>query len=152
MEFRTDFYQSTPYYWGRCSSVSIMSDYELNDRQEDFSCSLCVQTGSGAYPASCPTGTGVLSSGGKARPGRDATIHPHLVPRSRMSRSCNSSPTCASMVCKGTALAFSTDIMPQRMALRQMQVSNCKWTDCEWRKRGDAGYFGVPNTSLRRSQ
>jgi hypothetical protein len=30
--------------------------------------------------------------GGKARPGRDADHSPHLVPRSRMSRSCTSSP------------------------------------------------------------
>jgi hypothetical protein len=53
-----------------------VSDYGLDDRvievrspigAEDFSSSLCVQTSSGAHPASCPIGTG-----GKARPGRDA--------------------------------------------------------------------------------
>jgi hypothetical protein len=58
------------------SSVSIVSGYGLDDRAievrsqagaKDFSCSLCVQTGSGAHPASCAMGTG-----GKARPGRDA--------------------------------------------------------------------------------
>jgi hypothetical protein len=38
---------------------------------EDFSCSLCVQTGSGVHPASCTMGTG-----GKARPGRDADHSP----------------------------------------------------------------------------
>jgi hypothetical protein len=57
------------------SSVSVMSDYGLNDgaigvpspaEAKDFSSSLCVQTGSGTNPASCPTGTG-----GKALPGRD---------------------------------------------------------------------------------
>jgi hypothetical protein len=50
-----------------------VSDYGLDDRAigirspagaEDFSYSLCVQTGSGAHPASCTMGTG-----GKARPG-----------------------------------------------------------------------------------
>jgi hypothetical protein len=60
--------------WG--SSVSIVSGYGLDDRvvevrypagTEDFSSSLCVQTGSGAHPASCTMGTG-----GKARPVRDA--------------------------------------------------------------------------------
>jgi hypothetical protein len=60
--------------WG--SSVSIVSGYGLDDRAigvrslagaKDFSSSLCVQTGSGAHPASCTMGTG-----GKARPGRDA--------------------------------------------------------------------------------
>jgi hypothetical protein len=44
-------------------SVSIVSDYGLDDRAievqslagaEDISSSLCVQTGSGAHPASCP--------------------------------------------------------------------------------------------------
>jgi hypothetical protein len=59
---------------------SIVSDYGLDDRAigvrspagaEDFSSSLCVQTGSGAHPASCPMGTG-----GKAQTGRDADHSP----------------------------------------------------------------------------
>jgi hypothetical protein len=63
------------------SSGSIVSDYGLDDwaigvlspaGAEDFSSSLCVQTGSGAHPASCPMGTGILSPGVKARPGSDA--------------------------------------------------------------------------------
>jgi len=33
-----------------------------------------------------------MGTGGKARPGRDADHSPHLVPRSRMSRSYTSSP------------------------------------------------------------
>jgi hypothetical protein len=96
----------------RVSSGSIVSDYGLDDRAirvrspsgaEDFSSSLCVQTGSGAHPASCTMGTGVLSPGVKARPGLDADHSPHLVPRSRMSRSYTSSPPSASMACSGTA-------------------------------------------------
>jgi hypothetical protein len=39
---------------------------------EEFSSSLCVQTGSGAYPAPYTMGTGGPFPGGKARPGRDA--------------------------------------------------------------------------------
>jgi hypothetical protein len=67
------------------SSVSIVSDYGLDDRAigvrspagaEDFSSSLCVQTGSGAHPASCTMGTGGPFPGGKARPGRDADHSP----------------------------------------------------------------------------
>jgi hypothetical protein len=85
----------------RGSSVSIVSDYGLDCRaigvrspagSEDFSSSLYVQTGSEAHPASCPMGTGAPFPRGKARPGRDADHSPHLVPRSRMSRSCTSSP------------------------------------------------------------
>jgi hypothetical protein len=62
-----------------------VSDYGLDDRvigvrspagAEDFPSSLCVQTGSGAHPASCPMGIGVLSAGIKARPGRDADHSP----------------------------------------------------------------------------
>jgi hypothetical protein len=73
------------YMWSRVSSVSIVSDYGLDDRAigvrspaeaKDFSSSLCVQTGSGANPASCTMGTGVLSPGGKARPGRDTDHSP----------------------------------------------------------------------------
>jgi hypothetical protein len=62
-----------------------VSDYGLDDRAievrfpagaEDFSSSLCVQTGSGAHPASCQMGTGGPFPGGKARPGRDADHSP----------------------------------------------------------------------------
>jgi hypothetical protein len=62
-----------------------MSDYGLDDRAievrspagaKDFSCILCVQTGSGANPASCTMGTGGPFLGGKARPGRDADHSP----------------------------------------------------------------------------
>jgi hypothetical protein len=62
-----------------------VSDYGLDDRAievrsptgvGDFSSSPCVQTGSGAHPASYPMGTGVSFPGGKARPGRDADHSP----------------------------------------------------------------------------
>jgi hypothetical protein len=43
---------------------------------EDFSSSLCVQTGSGIQPASCTMGTGGSFPGGKAWPGRDADHSP----------------------------------------------------------------------------
>jgi hypothetical protein len=72
-------------YGSRVSSGSIVSDYELDARAigvrspagaKDFSSSLCVQTGSGAHPASCKLGTGGPVPGGKARPGRDADHSP----------------------------------------------------------------------------
>jgi hypothetical protein len=60
----------------RGSSVSIVTDHGLDDwgsptEAEDFSSGLCVQTGSGAHPASYPIGTG-----GKGRPGRDTDHSP----------------------------------------------------------------------------
>jgi hypothetical protein len=73
------------------SSVSIVSDYGLDDRAigvrspagaKNFSSNLCVQTGYGAHPASCTVGTVGPFLGGKARPGRDADHSPYLVPRS----------------------------------------------------------------------
>jgi hypothetical protein len=85
----------------RGSSGSVVSDYGLEDRAievrsptgaEDFSSSPCVQTGSGAHPASYPMGTGVLSPGVKRGRGVTLTTHPHLVPRLSMSRSYTSSP------------------------------------------------------------
>jgi hypothetical protein len=69
----------------RVSSGSVVSDYGLDDRAigvrspagaEDFSYSICIQTGSGAHPASCTMGTGGPFPGGKARPGRDADHSP----------------------------------------------------------------------------
>jgi hypothetical protein len=62
-----------------------VSDYGLDDRAigirspagtKDFFSTLCVQTGSGAHPASCTMGTGGRLPGDKARPGRDADHSP----------------------------------------------------------------------------
>jgi hypothetical protein len=61
---------------GQGSSVSVVSDYRLDDRgsipevAEVSSFSLCGHTGSGAHPTSCTVGTDVLSTGVKL-PGRD---------------------------------------------------------------------------------
>jgi hypothetical protein len=46
---------------------------------KDFFSSLCVQTASGAYSASCAMGTGGPFAGGKVRLGRDAD---HWLPSS----------------------------------------------------------------------
>jgi hypothetical protein len=62
-----------------------VSDYGLDDRaievrspagSKDSSSILCVQTGSGAHPASCTMGTGGTFPGAKARLGRDADHSP----------------------------------------------------------------------------
>jgi hypothetical protein len=75
----------------RGSKVTIVSEYGLDDGvvevrstagANDFSSSLCVQTGSGAHPPSCPMGTGGPFPGAKAWTGRDADHSPPLVPRS----------------------------------------------------------------------
>jgi hypothetical protein len=67
------------------SSGSIVSDYGLDDQAievrsptgaEDFSSSPCVQTSSGAHPASYSMGTGGSLPGAKARPGCDADHSP----------------------------------------------------------------------------
>jgi hypothetical protein len=71
-----------PYSRSWSSSVSIVSDYGLDDqglildRGWDFSSSLCVQTGSGAHQAYCTMGAGYPFPGGKARPGHDADHSP----------------------------------------------------------------------------
>jgi hypothetical protein len=62
----------------RGSSGSIVCDYGLDDRAigvgspagaKDISSNLCVQTGSGAHPASCTMGTGGPFPGGKSAAG-----------------------------------------------------------------------------------
>jgi hypothetical protein len=67
------------------TDVCIVSGCGLDDRAnevrspaeaKDLSSSHCVQTGSGAHPASCPMGTGGLFPGAKARRGRDADHSP----------------------------------------------------------------------------
>jgi hypothetical protein len=81
------------------------SRFDHRQRHRIFSI-LCVQTGSGDHPASCPMGTGGPFPGLKG--GRDVTLttHPHLVPRSWMSRSLLPLPPSAFMACSGTALFF----------------------------------------------
>jgi hypothetical protein len=63
----------------------MVSDYGLDNRaiavrslakEDDFTCSLCIQTGSGTHPASCTVGTRGPSLGAKARPGLDADHSP----------------------------------------------------------------------------
>jgi hypothetical protein len=67
--------------WSLSSSVGTVPGYRLEDRaievqsrqwQNDINSSLCVQTVSGAHPASCTMGTGGPFPGGKSRPGCDA--------------------------------------------------------------------------------
>jgi hypothetical protein len=70
-------------------------------RRKDFSCSLCVQTVSGAHPASC-----TMSTGGSFPRGVTLNTHPHPVPRSRMSRGIPPIPLSASLARSGTALFF----------------------------------------------
>jgi hypothetical protein len=83
--------------WTNSSSVSIMSGYGLDDLAiqvrslvKNFSSNLCVQTGSGAHPVSCTMA--VFSPEVKRGRGVTLTTHPHLVPRSWVSRSYTASP------------------------------------------------------------
>jgi hypothetical protein len=57
-------------------TVILTTDWATGVRSpaeaEDFSSSPCVQTGSGAHPASCTMGIGGSFPGGKARQRRDS--------------------------------------------------------------------------------
>jgi hypothetical protein len=75
MCLNNDLYTYIYIYMEPGCSVSIVSDYGLDDGAigvrspagtKDLSSSLCVQTGSGAHPASCTMGTEVLSPGQSA--------------------------------------------------------------------------------------
>jgi hypothetical protein len=88
------------------SSVSIVSDYGLDDQAieirspsgaKDFSSILCVQTGSEAHPASCTMGSVGPFPGAKRGGGVKLTTNPHVVPRSRKSRSYTSPHPFASI-------------------------------------------------------
>jgi hypothetical protein len=60
----------------QCLTTDWATGVRSPTEAEDCSSSLCVQTGSGAHPASCTMGTGGPFTGGKARPGRDADHSP----------------------------------------------------------------------------
>jgi hypothetical protein len=89
----------------QCLTTDRTAGFRSPTEAEDFSSNLCVQTGSGAHPASCTVGTGGSLSGGKARPGRDAD---HSPPSSAEVKKVLElyllSPRCASMGRNGTAL------------------------------------------------
>jgi hypothetical protein len=77
--------------------------------KDDFSSSFCVQSSSGAHPASSPMGNAGTFSQGKERPECDTDHSPHLVPRSWM-RMSYTSPPAPPEVCCGTAeLTESTE-------------------------------------------
>jgi hypothetical protein len=92
-----------------------VSGYGLDDwaikvrsrpRRKDFSSSLCVQISSGAHPATCTMGTGVLFLRAKARLGCDADHSPPSSAKVENEKELYSSPPSAFMACSGTALAF----------------------------------------------
>jgi hypothetical protein len=78
-----------------------VSDYGLDDRAigvrspagaKDFSSIVCVQTGSGAHPASCTMGTEGPFPGGKVWPGRDADHSPQSSAEVKNGRNYTSPP------------------------------------------------------------
>jgi hypothetical protein len=136
-------------YWRKepGSSGSIVSDYGLDDRSigvrspagaKDFSYSLCVQTGSRAHPASSTMGTGGPFPGVKRGRGVTLTTHPHLVPRSRMSRIYTPLPPSASMACSGTALPYFYVLKGTR-AINPQCSTGFQW----WHIRGAHAYHGT---------
>jgi hypothetical protein len=82
-----------------------MTGIRCRAEAKDFSSNLCVQTSSEAHPASCTMGTGCSLPGVKRGLGVTLTTHPHLVPRSRMSRSHTFPPWCLHGG-SGTAFTF----------------------------------------------
>jgi hypothetical protein len=60
----------------QCLTTDWTAGVRTPTEAEDFSSTLCVQTGSGAHPASYTMGTGGSFPGGKKRPGRDADHSP----------------------------------------------------------------------------
>jgi hypothetical protein len=60
----------------QCLTTDWTAGVRSPTEAEDFPSNLCVQTGSGAHPASYTMGTGGSFPWGKARPGRDADHSP----------------------------------------------------------------------------
>jgi hypothetical protein len=60
----------------QCLTTDLTASVRSPKEAEDFSANLCVQTGSGAHPASYTMGTGGSFPGGRARPGCDADHSP----------------------------------------------------------------------------
>jgi len=113
-----------------------VSEYVLDDRvigilspaeAAYFSFSLCVQTGSGAHPASYPMVPGVLSPRVKRGRGVTLTTHPHPVPTTRMSRNYTSSPPGAHMGVLWDCFTFTgcSPTVPIWTKIRLERASEC---------------------------
>jgi hypothetical protein len=120
------------------SSVSMVSGHGLDDRMievrspaEAKGFFVCVQTSSGVHPASCTMGTGVPFPGAKRGRGVTLTTHPHLVPRSWMSRSYTSSVPSPFAACSGTALAFNY-IGTDSSSIYRLCLYVCSVLKSEW--------------------
>jgi hypothetical protein len=82
--------------------VSGRPGFDLRQRQRILPSNLCVQTGSGAHPASRTMGTG-----GKAQPGRDADHSPPSSAKVKEESGAISPVTeSAPMACSGTTIFF----------------------------------------------
>jgi hypothetical protein len=87
------------------------SESETPVGARDFLFSTPVETGTGAHPASCATGTGSLSRGLSGQ-GVALTTHPRRVPSLRMNRAVPLLPVCTSMACYWETFTF---IIPPMM-------------------------------------
>ena len=84
--------------FGIVSSYGRRSEFRIPGTDKRFFFSKTRQTGSGAHPASCSMGIGVISRGMKL------TTHLHLVPWLRMSGTVRLLPLYTFMARKGTLL------------------------------------------------
>jgi hypothetical protein len=100
---------------GAGSSVSIVSEYELDDRdilrfdprqRQRILPLACVQTGSGAHPACYPRGTGGPFAGVKERQGCDTDHSPPSSAEVMNEYELYLLSFCAFMVCSGTTLLY----------------------------------------------
>jgi hypothetical protein len=112
--FRSN-YQVKFIHRSRNSSVSIVSDYGLDDRTiearplaeaKDFSCSRLIPDRLWGPPSLLSSGYRGFFLGGKAQSELDADHSTPLVPRSWMSRSYNTSPPSSSTACSETVLLY----------------------------------------------
>jgi hypothetical protein len=85
------------------SSVSIVFDYGLDDRQRIFPLTSAFRPGLGSTQPLVWWVTGFLSPGVKRGRSVMLTTHPLPMPRLRKSRSCTSSPAKRHLWCSGTS-------------------------------------------------
>jgi hypothetical protein len=127
--------------------------FEHRQRQRIFSLASVSRPALRSIPPPIQWATGGGSfPGGKGRPGSDADHSPHLVPRSRMSRSYNSSPRRRLHGGSGTDLLYfykvwvgepenlrvGGNVMLERISVKySMRI----WTVCMWLKTGISCVF-----------
>jgi hypothetical protein len=115
-----------------CLTTDWKTGVRSQAEAKDFSYSVCDQTSCKAHPASYSRDSVGPFSGVQRDPGRDANHSPHLVPKSRVSKSYISFPPWCLHGMYGKALHFTFYVTLLHFSLEKIFKSSFKFSLHSW--------------------